>query len=466
MADNASGTRADYDILVLGAGPAGVVAARTLAGHGYRLELVSRPRRLPAVEGLSERALAGLRFAGCRQAVARIGPEVLRRATWNGAQFGGNREWLLERGAFDAALREDAEAAGVAYHAGRVLGFKRNGGRWSVSLADGGALTAGFLIDARGRAAPHARGRPRRGPFTIALGQVWEFSPAPPPLAQVSAFPDGWLWFARLPTGAAVLQLVVSAASGPLPSRSRLQTHYEQLLSACPETAEWLRGARPSGQVFARQAQPQFNDDLIGDAYARVGDAAFAIDPLSGHGIYEAVGGALALAATVNTLLARPQDRDLAERFYRERSEQAFQRLCRIGRDFYRQEQRWPAQPFWRERRAWPDHEPAHAPPDSAPARLERRPVNADGFIRLQEVIVTPDQPRGVWQVAGVALAPLLRYLRGRPGGDLASRIEDYAERNRLKPEDCRTALAWLVARRLVRVAATTGPEPEGRQPL
>lgn len=318
-----------FDILVIGGGPAGVVAALTLQRGGYRVGLIARPRRLPAVEGLSERALAGLRFAGCQQALACIGPPVLRQACWNGEQFAANQEWIVERAGFDQGLLQDAQASGIICRAGRVTGLCRDGGEWSIAGADG--IRAGFLIDARGRAAPRQRGKLLRGPITFALGQVWQLPQITAPGIRVAASAEGWVWFASLPSGSAVLQMFVSAQHEPLPPRAGLADHYRHLLATCPETGEWLAGATPVGAVFARYAHPQRHQDLLGEGYARVGDAAFAIDPLSGHGIYEAIGGALALASVVNTLLARPQDRAIAMRFYEERITTDFLRLCRIG---------------------------------------------------------------------------------------------------------------------------------------
>ncbi|NJN45961.1 MAG: FAD-dependent oxidoreductase, partial [Candidatus Competibacteraceae bacterium] len=172
--------------------------------------------------------------------------------------------------------------------------------------------------------------------------------------------------------------------------------------------------------------------------------------PLSGHGVYEAIGGGLALAATVNTMLARPQDTATAERFYRERIEDNFLRMARIGRDFYRLEQRWPDQPFWRERAGWPDAEPAHAAPDAEPTRIESRPVNVDGFITLREVIVTADHPRGIWQVEGVPLAALLRELQERREEQPQTALLDYAAREGLNPKQCHSALIWLTTRGLI----------------
>ena len=47
-----------------------------------------------------------------------------------------------------------------------------------------------------------------------------------------------------------------------------------------------------------------------------------------------------AASAVINTILTAPEDHDLAARFYCERAELGFRRNARIGRDFYRLEER------------------------------------------------------------------------------------------------------------------------------
>ena len=52
-----------------------------------------------------------------------------------------------------------------------------------------------------------------------------------------------------------------------------------------------------------------------------------------------------------------------------------------------------------------------------ATVSLARRPVVCDGRIVEADVVVTPDQPLGVWRVDGVEVAPVLDALRSHEGG-------------------------------------------------
>jgi flavin-dependent dehydrogenase len=391
--------------------------------------------------------------------------EVPRSAHWNGETIQANSEWLIERERFDAGLLADLRAADVHIVSGRVRRFSRIDQHWFIELNDIAEenITADFLIDARGRAAPHSDYFLQRGPLSMALSRLWRLPAATPAMTQVMSFADGWCWYAAGDQGLGSLQIMVSSERQRLPARSQLPAYYAGLLQQIPELSELIETAQPASDIVARYAQPQFTRELIGDHHARVGDAAFAIDPLSGHGIYQAVGGALALAATVHTLLARPDNTAIARRFYRERVESDFLRMARIGRDFYRQEQRWPEPAFWYERSRWPDDEPAHPAAAQDQTRIEQRPVNIDGVIELREVIVTADHPRGVWQIAGVALVPLLLYTRDRQVETMEASAAHYAANRGEDLQSCRTALAWLAARRLLQLSPVAGESRDAK---
>jgi hypothetical protein len=167
--------------------------------------------------------------------------------------------------------------------------------------------------------------------------------------------------------------------------------------------------------VIARGSTSILQGELVTSNTLRAGDAAMAVDPLSGNGIFQSLSSALIAPAVINTLLRYPAERTLATRFYQDRVRHTFLRFARMGRDFYRMETRWPTAPFWRQRQGWPDAEPSHA--DTAPTLLgiESRPVVAADRICARDVAITSDQPLGVWHVGGVELAPLLRDLPGVP---------------------------------------------------
>jgi len=392
-------------IVVLGAGPAGAATAIGLRRLGYPVTVVSDWRRFAAVEGVSQRVLEGLRHAGLGGALSEAAMPATRQVRWNGEHLQMNQEFLLDRQRFDRALRADLARAGVTLIEGRIREVARAEGH-QVRLDDGQMLQAEFLVEARGRQAPLAADR-MRGPETISLLNVWHDAPGAPASA-VESLDDGWSWMARLADGRCYWQITVDAQG--VPTKAALPEYCATRRRDSALVAE-LFGAQAMepAQVHARSSTAILAGECVGDDWIRVGDAAMAVDPLSGNGIFQSLSSALQAPVVINTLLRRPERAALARQFHQQRVEQLFMRFARIGRDFYSQEQTRAGLPFWARRRGWPDAQPLHLAADWQSMQVARRPVLREGFVDEAEVVVTADQPLGVWHLQGVELAPVVR---------------------------------------------------------
>ncbi|AZD09492.1 Dehydrogenase [Pseudomonas chlororaphis] len=409
-------------ILVLGAGPAGAAVALGLRRLGYAVALVSEWRRFPALEGVSLRVLEALRGAGLGRALEAALPASQRQVAWNGQSHAQNVEYLLDRPRFDRGLREDLREAGVELIEGRVLEVQSTASGHRLRIEGQAERLADFLVEARGRQAPALSkelGKGRRGPETLSLLNRWQGAPGTAASA-VHSLEDGWAWMARQADGQCYWQLTVDVASAALPGKAQLLDYCRQRRQGSA-LARAFFGAGPEHdlQLHARSSTAILCPQVCGANWIRVGDAAMAVDPLSGNGIFQSLSSALQAPAVINTLLQRPERAALAQRFHARRVEQLFLRFARIGRDFYADEQRWADQPFWQARRQWPDRELAHAVADFSALRIERAPVLRDGLVDEAEVVITPDQPLGIWHVHGVELAPLLRRLPNEPARQL-----------------------------------------------
>ena len=115
-----------FDVIVAGAGPAGAVAARTLAAAGAKVALVDRatfPRNKPCGGGISARALR--RFPWLSDAIRDIDvhtTSTLHLQAPDGAvlemQSADPSILLIRRTRFDHALAREAVAAGAVLHEG------------------------------------------------------------------------------------------------------------------------------------------------------------------------------------------------------------------------------------------------------------------------------------------------------------------------------------------------------------
>lgn len=401
-------------VVVLGAGPAGVAVAIGLRRLGFEVVVVGEWRRFAAVEGVSSRVLDGLGQAGLRHALASADLASPRRVLWNGTESALNQEFLLDRPRFDAALREDLRAAGVPLLEARVreLHSDAAGHRLLLDGADGEQpLQAQFLVEARGRQAPLSGGR-QRGPETVSLLNQWQEEPGRGGSA-LESLEDGWAWMARLADGRCYWQITLDASSSSLPAREALPAYCAQRRAQSPRVAELFGAAalEPTS-LHARSSTAILALETGGANWLRVGDAAMAVDPLSGNGIFQSLSSALQAPAVINTLLNCPSRAALALDFHQRRVAQLFQRFARTGRDFYALEQRWAAQPFWAARSSWPDAQPLHVPADFASLRVARAPVLQGNLVEEAEVVVSADQPLGIWHLQGIELAPRLRRLQ------------------------------------------------------
>ena len=439
------------EVAVIGGGPAGIIAATGLAALDHRVIVFGHSRRHSAIEGVSERTVNALRLASCERALEVVGPALPRFTSWNGASVESGVEHLVERKHLDEALREDAKQAGVQVIDARCDGWEESerGCRLAARRTTGEALRVEvrFVVDARGRAAPLDRASAARGPATTALTRRWRASGSLHGSA-LASFERGWCWFAAPQAGPLQVQLVISSGSDELISRAAIERFYQSLLCDIPEARRWLEGASACSTVRARDATPILGGPLVSARSLRVGDAAFAVDPLSGQGLFEAVATALATAPVVNTLLRRPDDHGLAEGFYRQRVADTFLRLARAGRDSYRAEHRWNGSVFWNERRAWPDDSPTRA--GTGPASIETVAVSERGYIVSRRAVITPEYPRGVWRLDDVELVPLLEFARAGRSEAERDPAAGYASRSGVPRASVDRALSWLRRRGLL----------------
>ncbi|MDR2690313.1 MAG: FAD-dependent oxidoreductase [Azoarcus sp.] len=411
-------TSSSPSIAVLGGGPAGAATAIGLARMGYAVILFNTPRRFAAVEGVSDRVAQGLQQAGLEQALATLAPPSPRRVMWGGKESAVNTERLIYRPDFDAALLRDAASHGVEWRDAWVDGWKvEDSGRIAIDFqtTDEAAarLFVDFVVEARGRAAPLSANRVR-GVETVSLLQYWH--PTTPgeekAHSAVQSFAAGWAWLAMGTDGRRYLQLTLDVATANLPEKARLGDFCREHLARLELAHAFTAGAEPEGELHARACTPILASGITDQHCIRVGDAAAAGDPLSGNGIFLALSSALQAPAVIHTLLQHPERGVLARDFHFQRLTGLFYRFARIGRDFYAKEDQWPNAPFWQTRRAWPDAEPLHRALTPESVHLARRPVLSHGEIIEAEVVVTPDNPLGIWLLDGIELAPALALVR------------------------------------------------------
>jgi flavin-dependent dehydrogenase len=387
-------------IAILGCGPAGIVTAIGLAKMGYKVCVIATIRPHNVTEGISERVFQALSTLGLQHTLQEISKPIPRSVNWNGVHSAANTERLVRRASFDTALLKDLADANIPFYNETIVKVETQPNRCMILCKSGKTFQTDFVVEARGRAAPLSKDSHIRGNNSLSICQNWHTSNVDlmSPEAMAISIENGWLWLANNGKGNIFTQVSVSAKSKTGTAKEKLSTFIQKLVLSRPELAHITPFIKPEGKVLARSSTPLFNKYPIKDRYLCVGDAAMSGDPLSGSGIFLSLSAALIAPVVINTILNKPQNKALAEKLYFDRLHHLFYRFCRVGRDFYKMESRWQEHPFWQERREWPDQILAHQEKDRLVGSAIRPVVNGN-FIETKEVVITEDQPLGIWKI-------------------------------------------------------------------
>jgi flavin-dependent dehydrogenase len=348
-----------HDVLVAGAGPAGAVAATLLARKGYRVVLAdgADPARHKIGEHLAAGAVHLLRRLKIDFRTDRHVPNGGILSCWGSEQLTATDSFndpegsglLLDRTAFDAALRGNAVVAGAEFRPADVGSVKRDG-NWQAVLRDGSALTARWLVDATGRRASLARqlGIARRRDARMAA--VYRIGSGDRPgldrtrldRTMIEATPNGWWYAAYLPDGRPIAGFHLGIDDAAVFARR-------------PDA--WVQALNETIHIKTRFSPATFTTRLApvdaggaslarfgGDGWLACGDAGLSFDPISGYGMLAAVHqGALASDCIADALGGGAT----ALCDYSNRLEQLRSVYCRRYREVYLRERRWKLMPFW-----------------------------------------------------------------------------------------------------------------------
>jgi flavin-dependent dehydrogenase len=365
---------AGFDVAILGDGPAGSVAALSLAESGARVMLLGARHAAAAAartgQCLPAQGSTWMRALGLIDAFS-AGPHLpilANRAAWSSDRIEAmdlirgahGHAWLLDRPAFDALLRDAAKAKAVAHCTarGRVQAHASARG-WRFDLYSTSGLRriieASFAMDASGRASVLAlRNGARRCAHDRLVAVVARFaSPDDSDVDRttlIEAEEQGWWYTCRLGSGHRV---VIYFTDGDLLPRAH--AHRAALISDRLDKTRHLKPLLAAHGyvrlellevVLANSARL---DRPAGARWIAAGDAAGSYDPLSGHGLIAALdSGRHAAAALVSSARGETGAMrgflDLAAERYRH-----YQRELEAN---YAAQPRWSSSPFWARRRS------------------------------------------------------------------------------------------------------------------
>jgi menaquinone-9 beta-reductase len=310
------------DVVVVGAGPAGVAAAVTLARAGREVTLVDKarfPRDKICGDGLTAGALRLLEGLGLDPGTVaswqRVDDVVVRGPSGHEVTFPlprgrGTYAAVARRGDLDAALVDLARTAGVKVLDGHACtDAAQDGDRVLLTVAGAGDLDAGFAVAADGMWSPVRR---HLGLATPGYRGEWhafrQYFTGVGPRAARDLFvwfePDllpGYAWSFPLPDGRANVGFGIQRG-GKVARIQDMATIWPDLL-ARPHVRAVLGDAATGESPHRAWPIPARIDGAVLAAGRTlfVGDAAMATDPLTGEGIGQALlTGVLAAGAIVD----------------------------------------------------------------------------------------------------------------------------------------------------------------------
>lgn len=245
------------DVLVVGAGPAGALAARTCAQAGLRVTLVDAhrfPRDKVCGDALIPDSQAVLAEVGLIDEVRRIAHlcSALRVIAPGGRDVRLEVPFLnVRRERFDALLVDAASQAGATVEVGKVTGPRRDaqGSVAGAVIAGGRELEARITILATGAAAGPLADfgvQTRAWPSAFAM-RCYVKAPALPEDALVIDFEralvPGYGWVFPMGNGEANLGVGVFVDAGQ--EKQNLRQLYDRFVNECPAARAVLAGATP-----------------------------------------------------------------------------------------------------------------------------------------------------------------------------------------------------------------------------
>jgi halogenation protein CepH len=328
-------SRSEYDVIVIGGGPAGTTAATLMHMQGLRVLLAERetyPRfhigesllpatwtqwkKLGVVDAIEKSGAVhkmGTRFSLFNRAVYKYGlaldaPEFFPDCT-------DNKLWAFQvvRAEYDQILLNHSRNVGVEVHQpASVLkvnfeGERATGVVLKTTEGDTYSLDCKVVVDASGRDSFIARKLDLRHPdpklnkiayFAHFKGAYREHEYRIPFWA--FAFQGGWFWYISLKDDITSIGVVLDTDHAKLRAGRNLWEFFYANVKNAPQLEEWMANAKPiTEDLHVISSLSYYSDRFVGDGWLLAGDAAMFVDPIFSSGVQIGMKGGDYAAQTI-----------------------------------------------------------------------------------------------------------------------------------------------------------------------
>lgn len=261
----------------------------------------------------------------------------------------------LNRQAFESYLRKAVEARGVHCLWGSKLhSSSYENSHWQVQLRASDDLlhtqtiSASFVIDASGRQSHFAKSLGIKRQVEDKLVACWVTLPNTKTntMSTISASENGWWYSTVVPSDK---RIVAFHTDADLIAKSELKstTSFLKLAQNTTTISDILKEHEHSitfqGTVAANSTKLE---QVAGQQWVALGDAALSFDPLSSQGMFNAMASAMQL----RTLLLEFGFTAELQKNYTDQINQIWQHYLKHKSIFYQAETRWKTAAFWERR--------------------------------------------------------------------------------------------------------------------
>ena len=352
-----------FDVAIIGGGPAGSVAGSVLAKYGRRVVILEREKfpRFQVGESTIPASLDTLQRIGVKEKIdqagflTKDGGEIVSACGGARAKFffrnALNPRWKtayqIDRMTFDDILLRHAQSLGCEVREEtRVESVEFDADGLTLHFRDNPATTrAAYVIDCSGRSTLLANRFQLKQPFPhLKKFSVYSYyqrnnkSNGPEDAyTRMIRGRDAWFWVIPIADGKISVGVVMD-----LERFQQLKLSPEEALNRTieeqPEVRKWVENTTRYMPVFATADFSYAVSRLTGERWVLAGDAAGFIDPVFSSGIYIAIYSGEKAGETINIALMDPAKKSAAYRRYERTVQKRLASYLKLSSGWYTKE--------------------------------------------------------------------------------------------------------------------------------